>query len=312
MKKTTLFLFMLISGCAMAQTDSLYEKLTNQHFNKKRTAKIAALNIGIYGGSMTALYAAWYKKYPQSTFHTFNDAPEWMQMDKIGHTYSAYTMALYNYELWKTTGLSHKKRVWIAGLTGFTYQTVIEILDGFSADWGWSWSDVAANTTGSGLFIAQEFLWNDQRIKLKTSFHDKHYGDVELENRSNNLFGKTTAEKSLKDYNGQTYWATVNLKAFFPKSNLPKWLNIAVGTGAEGLFGARSNFSQNDNAQILFNRPDVKRTRQWYLAPDIDLSKIKTKSKFIKTGLLVLNSLKFPAPTIEIHNNKLIWHWIYF
>ncbi len=303
---------MLISGCAMAQTDSLYEKLTNQHFNKKRTAKIAALNIGIYGGSMTALYAAWYKKYPQSTFHTFNDAPEWMQMDKIGHTYSAYTMALYNYELWKTTGLSHKKRVWIAGLTGFTYQTVIEILDGFSADWGWSWSDVAANTTGSGLFIAQEFLWNDQRIKLKTSFHDKHYGDVELENRSNNLFGKTTAEKSLKDYNGQTYWATVNLKAFFPKSNLPKWLNIAVGTGAEGLFGARSNFSQNDNAQILFNRPDVKRTRQWYLAPDIDLSKIKTKSKFIKTGLLVLNSLKFPAPTIEIHNNKLIWHWIYF
>ena len=69
----------------MAQTDSLYEKLTNQHFNKKRTAKIAALNIGIYGGSMTALYAAWYKKYPQSTFHTFNDAPSKIPISKMSH-----------------------------------------------------------------------------------------------------------------------------------------------------------------------------------------------------------------------------------
>jgi len=296
----------------MAQTDSIQDQPINLHFNKKRTTKIAALNIGIYGGSMAALYMAWYKKYPQSSFRTFNDGAEWMQMDKIGHTYSTYTMALYNYDLWKTTGLPHKKRVWIAGLTGFTYQTVIEILDGFSAEWGWSWSDVAANTTGSGLFIAQEFLWNDQRIKLKTSFHDKHYEDLELENRSRQLFGSSTAEKSLKDYNGQTYWATANLKSFFPQSTLPDWLNLAIGSGAEGLFGARSNFSQNENGQILFNRPEAKRSRQWYLAPDIDLSKIKTKSKFIKTGLLVLNALKFPAPTIEFHNNKLKWHWIYF
>lgn len=296
----------------MAQPDSLYEKLTNQHFDKKRTAKIAALNIGIYGGSMTALYAAWYRKYPQSTFHTFKDGAEWMQMDKIGHTYSAYTMALYNYELWKTTGLSHKKRVWIAGLTGFTYQTVIEIFDGFSAEWGWSWGDVASNIAGSGLFIGQELLWDDQRIKLKTSFHDKHYPDLDLEKRSNLLFGNSTAEKSLKDYNGQTYWASANINSIFPKTTLPNWLNIAVGTGAEGLFGARSNYNTDENGQVTFNRLEIKRYRQWYLAPDIDLSKIKTKRKFIKTTLLVLNALKFPAPTIELSNNKLKWHWIYF
>jgi hypothetical protein len=56
----------------------------------------------------------------------------------------------------------------------------------------------------------------------------------------------------LKDYNGQTYWASANFKSFFPKSNLPPWLGVSVGYGAEGLFGAEENVDTDENGNVYF------------------------------------------------------------
>ena len=155
---------------------------------------------------------------------------------------------------------------------------------------------------GSGTLIAQELAWGEQRIRPKFSFHRKSYGDASLNARSDKLFGKQLSERFLKDYNGQTYWLSVNLKSFLPKSKLPAWLNVAVGYGAEGLFGGTENIARDDNGNITFSRTDVKRYRQWYLAPDIDLSKIKTKKKAIRFLLGVLNIIKIPAPGLEFSN----------
>jgi uncharacterized protein YfiM (DUF2279 family) len=261
---------------------------------------------------MIGLYNAWYKNYPQSQFHTFNDWEEWRQMDKIGHVFSAYTLSRYSMELWKNTGINRKKRIWLGGLTGATYQTIIETLDGYSSEWGWSWGDIGANVLGSATLISQELLWNEQRIQIKTSFHRKFYADDVLNQRSNLIFGKSTAERCLKDYNGQTYWLSANLRSFFQNSNIPRWLQISVGTGAEGLFGARENYAIDVNRNIVFDRKNINRIRQWYLAPDVDLTKIKTKHKGIKTMLFILNALKFPAPALELSNGKLKWNWIEF
>src|SRR5436309_15383056 len=100
----------------------------------------------------------------------------------------------------------------------------------------------------------------------------------------------------LKDYNAQTYWLSGNLKSFFRQSNLPTWLNVSFGYGADGMFGGFEN-KWTDGVEI--NRSDIPRRRQFYLAPDIDLTKIKTKNKFLRTGLFFLNSFKFPTPAIE-------------
>ena len=267
-------------------------------FNKKRVHAVAVTNVAGYGIAMIGLYAAWYKDYPQSRFHFFNDDAEWLQIDKIGHAYSAYAESRASMELWRWTGISRKKRILLGGLSGAFYQTAIETLDGFSSEWGWSWGDFTANVFGSGLFTAQEFAWNEQRIQYKFSFHRKSYSDPQLQTRSNELFGKSTAERFLKDYNGQTYWMSANLKSFFPQSRLPRWLMVSVGTGAEGLFGARSNYDSK-NGVTTFSRPDMRRYRQWYLAPDIDLTKIKTRKRGIKTALNILSIIKVPAPSLE-------------
>ena len=210
-------------------------------YNKKRVRLVTAANIVGYGGVLIGLNAIWYAKYPRSGFHFFNDNAEWLQVDKVGHVYSAYSESRASTELWRWAGLSRGKRIWLGGLSGVAYQSIIEILDGFSSQYGFSPGDFAANIVGSGMFMAQEFAWDDQRIKLKFSFHRKNYGDSGLNKRADNIYGKTEIERFIKDYNGQTYWLSANIYSFLPGSKLPRWLSLAVGYGAEGMFGARSN-----------------------------------------------------------------------
>ena len=158
--------------------------------NKNRIRLVAIGNVVGYSAVMVGLYSAWYKDYPQTGFHTFNDSREWLQVDKVGHLYSSYIASRGSMELWRWTGIERKKRIWIGGMSGAAYLTIIETLDGFSEKWGWSWSDFATNILGSSALVAQELAWDDQRIKLKFSFHKKVYGDPQLNQRSDDLFGK--------------------------------------------------------------------------------------------------------------------------
>jgi uncharacterized protein YfiM (DUF2279 family) len=281
--------------------------------DKKRIRIMAAANIVGYGATMVGLYSAWYKNYPQTNFHFFDDNNEWKQVDKVGHAYSAYVASNGSMELWRWTGISRKKRIWLGGLSGIAYQTIIETLDGFSAEWGWSWGDFGANVFGSGLVIGQEFLWDQQRIHFKFSFHNQNYGSEDLNKRADQLYGNTFTQRFIKDYNGQTYWLSANLKSFLPQSNLPKWLNVAVGYGAEGMFGGVENLGKDDHGNVTFDRRDIRRYRQFYISPDIDLTKIKTKRTLVRLALVALNSFKFPAPSLE-YNTKgnFEFHFIHF
>jgi hypothetical protein len=278
-------------------------ELTQQQINK-RVKIVAGVNIIGYSASLAALYNAWYKNYPQSEFHVFNDISEWKGMDKIGHAYAVYAESLLSMELWRWTGISRKKWIWIGGLSGPIYHTAIEVLDGFSAEWGWSWGDIGANFLGSGVLIAQQLAWDEQRIQFKFSVHKKTYKDHSLNQRSDEIFGSSRPERFLKDYNGQTYWLSTNIKSFFPKSKFPAWLNISLGTGTEGLFGANENIGKDEQGNITFDRTDIKRYRQWYLSPDIDLTKIKTNKKGLKLAFRLLNIIKIPMPTLEFSNGS--------
>jgi len=302
----------LHTGYTIHDKTTIPSRALSPQQQKRRTWLIAGGNVLGYGTAMIGLYNAWYKDYPQSGFHTFNDFQEWKQVDKVGHFYSAYAESRGSMELWKWTGMERKKRIWIGGMSGAFYQTVIEVLDGFSAEWGWSWADFGANILGSGAFVTQQLAWDEQRIKIKFSFHRKQYGEEMLIERSNVLFGKSSAERFLKDYNGQTYWASVNLKSFFKNSELPEWLSVSIGYGAEGMFGGIENIGKDKDGNVNFDRTDIKRYRQWFLSPDIDLSRIKTNSKFLNVLFVFLSSFKFPAPAIELSNGKLKGHFLYF
>lgn len=263
--------------------------------NSKRVITIAVGVGGVSIGSLLVLNQVWYKGYEKSAFHFFNDNKEWLQMDKVGHGFSAYILTNYSNELLKWAGVPPNKAVWYASIYSFSYISAIEVLDGFSAKWGASYGDIIANIVGVGMFSVQEKVWNEQRIIFKFSTSPKKY-ETTLSNRVDNLFGQSFPERILKDYNAQSYWLSINLKSFAKKSKIPPWLNVALGYGAEGMLGGFENIWIANNQEV--NRTDIKRYRQYLLSLDLDLTKINTKHKFLKVALGALNSIKIPFPGI--------------
>lgn len=270
---------------------------------KSRQWLVGGASATLFGGSFVFLNKAWYQNYPRSSFHFFNDAGEWLQMDKVGHAWTAYTSSRLVYGAWKWAGLKNEKALLLSTLTSFGYLAAIEYLDGRSAGWGWSWGDIAGNTVGASLYAVQLLKWNEQRVQLKFSAHVNKY-DASLKPRADELYGKSLPSLLLKDYNAQTYWFSFNLKSFLPQSNLPAWLNIAAGYGAEGMWGGIENRAYDENGVKVFDRTDIQRRRQWYLSPDIDLTKIRTKSKALRTVFFALNALKVPLPAVEYSQGK--------
>ncbi|MBO9573095.1 MAG: DUF2279 domain-containing protein [Chitinophagaceae bacterium] len=290
----------MVSISTMAQSFTA----DSQKVNNKRLWVAVGANALFWTGTYVALNKAWYSDYPKSSFHFFNDLPEWNQMDKAGHIWTTYQVGRASAELWKWAGLNNKTSAILGGASGLVYQSIIEIQDGFSSEWGFSWSDMGANLIGAGLFTLQEIGWKEQRIQVKMSYWPAEYPSDELIARRNELFGSSSLERILKDYNSQTYWLSANISSFLSKeSKFPKWLNIAFGYGADGLLGGRSNVWEN-NEGITVDYSYIPRIREFYLSPDIDLTRIKTKSKALRTVFFILSAIKIPAPALEISGGK--------
>jgi len=270
--------------------------------NVKRNKTLFISEAVLASGALIGLNQLWYANYPKSKFHFINDNSDWLQMDKVGHFYSSYQMGRLSSEMLEWSGSSKKDQLIYGASFGFAFLTAVEVMDGFSSEWGVSPGDIIANASGTALYVSQELLWNEQRILPKFSFHVSQYAKYRP-----NVLGHSFTEQLLKDYNGQTYWLSVNLHSFLKDSKIPKWLNLAVGYGADGMI---SGNGENVN---MFLGPNNTRSRQFYLSFDVDLTKIKTNSHALKTLFSVLNTLKIPAPTVEIaHFNQFKWHFIYF
>lgn len=270
--------------------------------NKKRLNAVFSTEAVLASGALIGLNQLWYADYPKSDFHFINDNSEWMQMDKVGHLYSSYHIGRFGAEALNWSGSSKNNQFIYGASLGFVFLTAVEVMDGFSAEWGASMADVVANASGTALYVSQELIWKEQRIIPKFSFHTTQYANFRPD-----LLGNSTQEQILKDYNGQTYWFSVNLHSFSKKSKIPKWFNLALGYGAEGLIG------ENDGENTLIFPIKPEKYRQFYLSLDLDLTKINTKSHFLKTIFSVLNTVKIPAPTFEYSPQKgFKFHALYF
>lgn len=294
-----LIVSLLKNGYAGLPTDSIKNSKGRKIFLISSTSALAA-------GSIAYLGHVWYSKYNTSSFHDFDDSNEWLQMDKCGHVLTTFQASNLMMKSFKWAGYNRKQTLWIGGTMGFVYMGIIEVMDGYSKGWGFSITDVAANAVGTGIGIAQEALWKEQRFNLKFSVHTTDFAQY-----NPNLLGDDLGSRILKDYNGQTYWLSVSPFTFFKSDKkLPKWLALSFGYGAEGMIGANyNNVAVVDN---MGNVTEFKRNRQYYLSLDIDLSKIKTKYQWINSILNAINIIKIPAPTLEFENGKTKFYYFYF
>ncbi len=115
------------------------------------------------------------------------------------------------------------------------------------------------------------------------------------------LLGSGTLEKIFKDYNGQTVWLSVSPGSFLKNQRnvIPKWLCFSFGYGGENILGGSSNPEFNEAGEAL---PQLNRYRQYYLSLDVDLTKIKTKSRFLNTVFSTFAILKVPRSNLGIQS----------
>jgi hypothetical protein len=285
-------------------------------YNKTRFTYAFGTAAVSYTAFSIGFYNAWYAKYERSKFHLFNDMDEWNQMDKVGHIYSGYFQSLLTYRGARWTGLSESKSILTGVVCGTLFQTTLEVMDGYSQEWGFSVGDIAANTIGIGAFYAQQKLLGKQIVSFKFSSWPRNYeqetikgvgtdGSAAYTNtkeRALSLYGSSWGERALKDYNVQTYWASVDMHSLLGEhSKWPAWLNLAVGYGADNMYGGTTNTWTKDGYTYTYEPNN--RQRQYYLALDYHLPKIPVKSGFLKALSQWFNIYKLPAPAIE-YNSK--------
>lgn len=272
--------------------------------NSNRLWWVGSAHVAGYTGTLLVLNQMWYSDHPRSSFGFYNDLASWKQMDKTGHIMSAYHFSRLSHYTFRWAGLANNRAAMWGSISGNLFLTTIEILDGFSEEWGASWSDLAANTAGSLLFYSQQISWEEQKITLKYS-----YTSSGLPKYRPDLLGHNLGENLIKDYNGITAWASFNLHSLTHSDIFPPWLNIAVGYSATGLLGSYDNPAEYNGNPI----PHFHRYRQLYLSPDIDFSRIPTRSHTLHQILTTLNFIKFPAPALEYNQQHgFVLHWVFF
>lgn len=253
---------------------------------------MASGNAAVGVGSVTLLSAVWYREYPKSAFHTFNDTEEWLYMDKFGHAYTAYQIGNLEYAAWKWAGMRRKRAVFLSAGIAWTYQLSVEILDGFSAEWGFSFSDLSANTVGAGLFLAQQLGWDEQRFQLKFGYKSSPYAAIRPD-----ALGSNFPQRLLKDYNAQSYWLCVAPALFWKETRFPKWIQLGIGYSIDAKLSGNINSYTNPVNGFTYHAKT-----EYALSLDIDWAQLPIRKPWLKKVLKPLNAVKIPLPAVFWRN----------
>ena len=276
-------------GPARAQT--VPDPAADAGLHQGRFIGVVAGTVVVYALTSYFLGKTWYTK--RVPFHSFNDNGEWLQMDKVGHATTAYAIGQGEYQLLRWSGVNERASVLTGGLISLLYQTTIELFDGRSEGWGFSKGDMAANLAGIGLFVGQQYGFGEQKVSLRYGWRRSLYPEYRP-----SLLGKALGTQMLKDYNGQQYWLSVNVASVLPVgSSFPRWLNLAVGYSGSGMTGGHANPPYVDpttGQEVKFTR-----YRQFYLSPDVSLSRIGGLGYTGQRLLAAGQFFKLPAPSVE-------------
>jgi hypothetical protein len=282
----------LFSACGLRGQTSFETSEERRPTNTGRKFLFYSSAVAGSASSYYLLSKAWFGNYDKAPLHTFNDWPEWMQMDKVGHFLTCYHLGMAGHRSMLWTGAKKKTALWAGGSLGFLFMGGVELLDGFNRDWGFSFSDLGANAAGSMLYISQQLIFERQIITPKFSYRQSPYAQLRPE-----ILGKSATERWLKDYNGQVYWLGINLHEC-QLNQRASWLNIAVGYGADRMISGRPDNLWQTTYPWL-----APPQREWYLSLDADLYRIKSRKAWVKTMLHALSFIKIPAPALGFRRN---------
>lgn len=272
--------------------------------DKRRIIALVTFCVAVYSITLSWLAITWYQLDTTVPFHWFDDSRGWLMIDKFGHFFSVYFVASILSKVWRWTGCSPTTCLWIGAGIAFLSHSTYEIFDGFSKGYGASATDILANFLGVSFFIFNYWVWGRMKIFPRLSFHPSVYAHLRPL-----FFGDTFIQQLLKDYNGHTFWFSLDINALTGRKLLPSWMLISVGYGADGILGGDDNIWEDKSGKV-HDYSHIVRSTRWMLSLDINWNVLeKSRFKFLSNLFIYI---KTPMPTLEINYRGLRWHWFYF
>lgn len=250
-----------------------------------RTAVIAGATAAGFVAGHVVLNNLWWKG-ERVPFHvnTSQDYTYALGADKAGHATFAYAATTVYGQLFRWAGMDSVQSLWWAAGVATTYQTYIEIRDGFSRDYGFSWGDVAANTVGASLPLLQHAIPELRAIDLQISFWPSE------------AFRQGAYGAIIDDYTSTTHWLSMRIHDWLPadvQQWYPPWLGLAVGHSVEGLDGRGGG------------------NHSWYLSLDWRLDAIAGLPPWLREVARALHLYHLPAPAVKIYP-EVVWYGLRF
>jgi len=218
-------------------------------------------------------------------FHIKKEGNYALHADKFGHAYSNYYLSTIISDGFMYTGLNWQHANLLGGLTSFLLFFQLEYKDGKAPDYGFSPTDIIANTFGILYFYCQNNFSFLQNFTPKIMYH---YSKIVPHSKA---YPAALAE----NYNEITYFLSINMKNLLPHKYKNYWINgleIAVGWGVRGY---------RLNKQDLHVGNNIPMHSRYYLGLDLNLISFLSESNNSWSWLgQTINYIKLPLPTIEV------------
>lgn len=253
--------------------------------NGHRLAVVCGVTGTAFAIGHVYLNTLWWKgQYSDFHINSYQDNVYALGADKLGHATFAFMAATVYADAMRWCGFDSTSATWIGFGVAMAYQTFVEVRDGFSADYGFSWGDAISNTVGASLCVAKHYTPALRAFDLQVSYwpsqkyRDGAYSSI------------------IDDYESTTHWLTISPYQWMPASWqtwYPPWLGVAIGHSVQNIDG------QGGGNHVIT------------LSLDWDLQHLPVLPAWLQRVFRILHLYHLPAPAVQIYPN-LVWYGLKF
>jgi hypothetical protein len=285
MKKIITLIFLFLISCNGAFSQSLNDTVSKKEINCPKLSLIGGITAVAFIYGYAVQNNLWWKG-DKSEFH-FVWKQDWVYAlgeDKYGHFFFPYLVSNIYSQALEWAGFDEEKSLWYSSSFALAYETFVEVRDGFSKQWGFSWGDFSADALGSAYPILQHKIPFLKNFNFKISFNPSD----RFKHGSNRVI--------FDDYESTYDWLSINVHNLLPKNIrrfYPAFINLTVGHSVEKL----DNLGGGNH--------------RFYIGLDWNLEALPGSGWFWKLLKRNLNYYHFPSPVIQIFPH-VIWFGLKF
>jgi len=257
----------------------------SSEINKKKIIVIGGATALFFTYGYVIQNNVWWKG-EKAEFH-FNNSKDYkyaLNADKLGHFYFGYlTTNLYS-DLFQWAGVKRERSLLYGGIIAFTFHTFTEIRDGFSAEYGFSWGDLAADFLGAAYPSLQEYYPVLKPFNFKISFYPSE------------KYKSGAYSNIMDDYESTYHWLSIDINKLLRKNSklyFPNFINLTIGHSVNNLDGMGGG------------------NHELYIGLDWNFEALPGDYPLWKTIKKWLNYYHFPAPAVKVYPN-VVWYGLKF